>query len=174
MPAGMFLHPSHLWLTVDPVGRVKVGLDELAQRLLGPLEGIRFPSVGRRVARGETLFSVQLGDTELPIFSPISGVLEATQVPYARAGSRCPNPESWICAVQPERLSEEIRPLRIAEEAARWLASEFARLREVLHGLHLRPAATLPDGGEPADALLRILEPRDRAVVVRGFLNREP
>lgn len=173
VPAGVFLSPSHLWLTIDPSGRVKLGLDELAQRLLGPLEAVRFPSVGRRIARGETLFSIQIGDTELPIASPVTGVLNATQVPNGGIVSDRTDPDAWIVTVEPERMGEEIRPLRLAEEAAAWLSNEFARLTEMLHGLHLRPAATLPDGGEPAAGLLRILRADDRDAVLRGFLLRD-
>lgn len=173
VPAGMFLSPSHLWVTIDPSGRVKVGLDELAQRLLGPLDVVRFPSVGRRIARGEVLFSVQMGDTELPITSPVSGVLHASQVPNGGMVSEGTDPDAWLVTMEPERMGEEIRPLRLAEDAASWLGGEFARLREVLHGLHLRPAATLPDGGEPAEGLLRILEAKDRDAVLRGFLLRD-
>lgn len=172
VPAGVFLSPSHLWLTIEPSGRVKVGLDELAQRLLGPLDAVRFPSVGRRIARGETLFSVQMGEAELPIASPVSGVLHATQVPNGGMVSEGTDPDAWLVAVEPERMGEEIRPLRLAEEAASWLSNEFARLRETLHGLHLRPAATLPDGGEPAEGLLRVLDAKDRDAVLRGFLLR--
>jgi glycine cleavage system H lipoate-binding protein len=173
VPAGVFLSPSHLWLTIEPSGRVKVGLDELAQRLLGPLDVVRFPSVGRRVSRGETLFSVQMGEAELPIASPVSGVLHATQVPNGGMVSEGTDPDAWLVSIEPERMGEEIRPLRLAEEAASWLATEFARLRDTLLGLQLRPAATLPDGGEPAAGLLRILEAKDRDAVLKGFLLRD-
>jgi glycine cleavage system H lipoate-binding protein len=172
MPSGMFLHPSHLWLTIDPQGRVRVGLDELAQRLLGPIQGVRFQTAGQRIARGDTLFSIQVGDAEIPMTSPVSGVLEKTQIPaHGRTGT---DPESWLCSLQPEKLGEEIRPLRLAEEAASWLTGEFARLRETLHGLRLSPAmATLPDGGEPVDGLLLFLDGPGRDTVVRSFFVRE-
>lgn len=171
VPAGMFLHPSHLWLTIDPRGRVRIGLDELAQKLVGRLDVVRFKQAGQRISRGDTLFSVQVGDMEVPIASPISGVVEATQVPTGDGSGT--DPEKWICAVQPDDLSVEIRPLRIAGEAAAWLASEFARLRETLHGLRLATVPTLPDGGEPADGLLQVLKATDRDAVLRGFLTRE-
>ncbi len=172
MPAGMFLHPSHLWLTIDPQGRVKVGLDELAQRLIGPIDGVRFQSDGQRIARGDTLLSIQVGDTEVPIASPVSGVLEKTQIPAnGRTGT---DPDAWLCSLQPEKLGEEIRPLRLAEDAASWLAGEFVRLREALHGLRLSPAmATLPDGGEPADGLLRFLDAPGRNALIHSFFVRE-
>jgi glycine cleavage system H lipoate-binding protein len=173
VPSGVFFSPSHLWLTIEPSGRVKVGLDELAQRVLGPLEAVRFPSIGRRVSRGETLFSLQIGDTEVPIAAPVSGTLRATQVPNGGLASGRTDPDDWFVTIEPEKMGEEIRSLRLAEEAATWLSSEFKRLTETLHGLHLRPAATLPDGGEPAEGLLWVLEARDRDVVLKGFLHRD-
>ena len=174
VPGGVFVHPSHLWITIDPRGRVKIGLDELAQKLLGPLEAVRFPAAGRRVVRGETLFSVHVGDVEIPIPSPITGVLESTQVP-ADGSVLATDPESWICAIKPERLAEEIRPLRIAEDAARWMGAEFGRLREMVQSLRLSPAAVglLPDGGELADGLLRVLPASERDIVIREFIIKE-
>jgi glycine cleavage system H lipoate-binding protein len=171
VPAGVFLHPSHLWLTIDPRGRVRIGLDELAQKLVGRLEVVRFKQTGQRVNRGDTLFSVQLGDMELPIASPVSGIVEATQVPPGNLTGT--DPELWLCSVQPDDLSAEIRPLRIAGEAASWLQSEFARLRETIHGLRLAAVPTLPDGGEPTDGLLRVLQGKDRDVVLQEFLIHE-
>ncbi|MDM7914695.1 MAG: hypothetical protein QUU85_05435 [Candidatus Eisenbacteria bacterium] len=168
MPAGMFLHPSHVWLTVAADGRVHVGLDELAERLFGPIDEVRFAAEGSRIERGQTLPSVVIGNQEIPISSPVSGVLLETQRP--EGGSDLPDPSRWLCTLKAERLGEEIRPLRIAEDATAWLAAEFARLRESLHGLRAEVAAALPDGGEPAHGLLRALDPSSRQKLVHEFL----
>jgi glycine cleavage system H lipoate-binding protein len=171
MPGGMFVHPSHVWLTVDPQGLVRVGLDELAQRLLGRVESVRFPAQGMRIEAGQTLFTVQLGSATVPIPAPVTGTIEASQIPQDGSG---PRPEAWMVAIRPERLGEEIRPLRVAEEAGRWLAREFGRLSEVLHGLRLAPAAaTMPDGGEPVDGLLKVLDEGGRQVVVHEFFGAQ-
>lgn len=169
MPGGMFVHPSHVWLTLEPQGLVRVGLDELARRLLGRIETVRFQAPGTRVAAGQPLFTVQVGALSVPIPSPVTGLVEASQVPTEGA---MPRPEAWMVALRPERLGEEIRPLRLAEDAGRWLASEFRRLSEVLHGLRLAPAAaTMPDGGEPVEGLLGVLDAGGREVVLHEFLG---
>lgn len=171
MPGGMFVHPSHVWLTVEPQGLVRVGLDELAQRLVGPVQSVRFPAQGMRVEAGQTLFTVQVGPATVPIPAPVTGTVESSQLPQAGVGA---NPEAWMVAIRPERLGEEIRPLRVAEEARRWLVREFGRLSEVLHGLRLAPAAaTMPDGGEPVDGLLGVLDEGGRQVVVHEFFGAQ-
>jgi glycine cleavage system H lipoate-binding protein len=156
---------------VDPQGLVRVGLDELAQRLLGRVESVRFPAQGMRVEVGQPLFTVQVGPAAVPIPAPVTGIVEASQIPQSGPGTR---PEAWMVAIRPERLGEEIRPLRVAEEAGRWLATEFGRLSEVLHGLRLSPvAATMPDGGEPVDGLLGVLDDGGREVLVHEFFGAQ-
>jgi glycine cleavage system H protein len=168
MPGGMFVHPSHVWLTVEPQGLVRVGLDELAQRLLGRVETVRFPAPGTRVVAGEPLFTVQVGTFIVPIPSPVTGVIDASRVP---SEGSLPQAEGWMVALRPERLGEEIRLMRLAEDAGRFLASEFRRLSETLHGLRLAPAATMPDGGEPIGGLLAVLDDGAREVLVHEFLS---
>jgi glycine cleavage system H lipoate-binding protein len=169
MPAGMYLHPSHLWATVDPEGRVRLGFDELAQKLIGRIETARFLAKGMHVEKGETLFSVQVGSIEIPFASPVSGTVRETRVPDGEAGAR---PDAWLCTVEPDRLAEDIRPFRLAEEAGAWLGMEFQRLRESIHALRLRPAmaGALPDGGEPVEGLLKVLDSEGRDHLVRDFL----
>lgn len=169
MPAGMYLHPSHLWATIDPEGNVRLGFDELAHKLIGPIETARFLAKGMQVRKGETLFSVQIGNIEIPFAAPVSGTVCETRVPEGAASAQ---PDAWLCTIAPNRLAEDIRPFRIAEEARAWLSQEFQRLRESIHALQLRPAmaGSLPDGGEPVDGLLRVLDAEGRDQLVRGFL----
>ncbi len=170
MPSGLFVHPNHVWLTVEPAGNVRVGLDALARKLVGAIDSVRFAEAGKAIKRGETLFWVKGGDVEVPFASPVSGVVQTTQVPAA--GAMGNDPSAWFATVKPERLGFEIRSLRVAEDAASWLRAEFQRLGESLHGLRLQTAGALPDGGEPADGLLRVLDAAGREVLLRGFLAR--
>jgi len=98
-------------------------------------------------------------------------VIEATQLPAS--GARGNDASAWFVSVKPERLGFEIRSLRVAEDAASWLKAEFRRLSEALHGLRLQTAGALPDGGEPADGLLRVLDAASREELLRGFLARQ-
>jgi glycine cleavage system H lipoate-binding protein len=171
MPSGLFVHPNHVWLSVEPSGDVHVGLDELARKLVGAIDSVRFADTGKAIKRGETLFWVKAGDMEVPFASPVSGMVQSTQLPGS--GVRGNEAAAWFAAVKPERLGFEIRSLRVAEDAAAWLRAEFRRLSETLQGLRLQTAGALPDGGEPADGLLRVLDAASREELLRGFLARK-
>ena len=171
MPSGLFVHPNHVWLSVEPSGNVRVGLDELARKLVGAIDSVRFTEPGQAIKRGETLFWVKTGDVEVPFASPVSGMVQTTQLPAS--GARGNDASAWFAAVKPERLGFEIRSLRVAEDAQSWLRAEFRRLSEALLGLRLQTAGALPDGGEPADGLLRALDAASRETLLRGFLARQ-
>ena len=171
MPSGLFVHPNHVWLSVETSGNVRVGLDELARKLVGAIDSVRFADTGKAIKRGETLFWVKAGELEVPFASPVSGVVQTTQLPAG--GARGNDASAWFASVKPERLGFEIRSLRVAEDAAAWLRAEFRRLGEALHGQRLQTAGALPDGGEPADGLLRELDAASREELIRGFLSRQ-
>ena len=48
-------HPSHSWARVRGTNAI-VGVDDLVESTLGPVEVVELPPVGRRVERGERLF----------------------------------------------------------------------------------------------------------------------
>jgi glycine cleavage system H lipoate-binding protein len=170
MPAGLFVDAHHAWISLTAEGKVRVGLDELARKLTGAIDSVRFAETGKRIARGETLMWVKAGNITVPVVSPVSGIVEATQLPDPNAKGT--DAGAWLVSMKPERLGFEIRALRVAEEAAAWMKGEFRRLTESLHGLRAATAGAVPDGGEPADGLLRELDRDERDTIVRDFLTK--
>jgi biotin carboxyl carrier protein len=85
MPAGLFVDAHHAWISLTAEGKVRVGLDELARKLTGAIDSVRFAETGKRIARGETLMWVKAGNITVPVVSPVSGIVEATQLPDPNA-----------------------------------------------------------------------------------------
>ncbi|MBI5487452.1 MAG: hypothetical protein HY905_08980 [Deltaproteobacteria bacterium] len=171
MPAGLFVDARHSWVALEPDGRVRVGLDGLARKLVGTIDEVRFVAQGKRLARGETLMWVRAGEVEIPVASPVTGVVEATQVPAADANGT--DAAAWFVSLLPERLGFEVRAWRVAEEAAVWMKAEYRRLSEALVRTRAATANAMPDGGEPADGFIRHLDAKSRDEILRGFLTRE-
>ena len=51
-PAGVYLLPGHTWVKIEPSSTVRVFLDDFALRLLGPLDQIQAPLMGKQLEQG--------------------------------------------------------------------------------------------------------------------------
>lgn len=136
--------PGHTWIRSAPDG-MRVGLDDLAQRLLGGTDAVQLAAPGTVVAEGEAAGVVHCGDKWGTIASPVTGTVTAVNEDVARDPSlihREPYTRGWLFTIAPARDSARVRH---GESARAWLADEAARLTRFLErDLGLAAA----DGGE--------------------------
>lgn len=131
--------PGHTW--VRQAGeRMRVGLDDLALRLLPNVGSFKSAGAGKAVAAGETLFVLKLGEVEVEIPSPIAGKITAANDDAPRDVRK-----SWFVELEPTGDAHKALPR--GEAARAWLTSEAGRLEGFAeHELGLAAA----DGGEVA------------------------
>lgn len=67
------LHPGHSWARIDR--DVAVGVDDLVQAALGPVEGVELPADGTHVSRGQRLFRLRHGERTVDVPSPVAGTV---------------------------------------------------------------------------------------------------
>lgn len=174
-----FYAPSHVWAAVENDGRVRLGLDDFAQQLLGPVFRVVLPKPGSDVKRGDPLasFTNQIGAFQVE--SPLEGtVLWSNHQLLNRPGlvNRAPHSLGSLMVLEPTELSVALRNLKFGEKAQDWLAGESERLSASLLALieARRPEVgeTLQDGGTPSPELLRWMRSDpDFVKVVRRFLK---
>ncbi|MCC7388583.1 MAG: glycine cleavage system protein H [Phycisphaerales bacterium] len=68
------VHPGHSWAWIGDE-EVVVGVDDLAQAELGPIEEVSLPRQGSRVHQGEPLFTIRHGARIIEIPAPVSGTV---------------------------------------------------------------------------------------------------
>jgi glycine cleavage system H protein len=157
LPGDVLLHPGHTWARAGAGGLVEVGLDELASRLLGPVE-LELPAAGAALAQGSPALSAADGGRRVGLLSPLDGtVAEVNPAAASGAWQREPYAGGWLLKVRPARLEANARQLLSGEAARRWLeqAGE-ALLSRASHG---PLGAVLADGGTPVHGIARELEP---------------
>lgn len=152
LPGGVFLSPAHLWVGLLPAGLARVGLDPLIRAVLGKPDRVAAPTPGTRVQRGDPLFSARWGSRSILFRSPLAGTVQA-----AAADSAPLDEEGWVLTVEPAHAKTDLGLLPLAEEARRWFAQEWSRLREFItvQSLQAAPATLMPDGGSPAEGWMR-------------------
>lgn len=148
---GVFWKPSlayaatHAWVKRTWGRGVKVGLDDVARRILAGVSDVMLPPVGAKLRRGDLLAAVRCGERMVAIPSPVDGIVIARngalmgrpglleQEPY-RAG--------WMVRV--ETTGQASDALRKGAAARTWLREENLRLG---HFMESRLGLAAADGG---------------------------
>ena len=67
LPEGFFVHRGHSWARPEEGELVRVGIDDFAQKLVGPIQAIQVPPVGSTITQGETGWTLTVDSRRVPI-----------------------------------------------------------------------------------------------------------
>jgi len=130
VPAGVFISPQHAWAKIEMNGTVRIGVDDLIRKLFGKVVHVELPEKGKKLTRGETLFSVNFGDYSLEVPAPLSGKVTSANTEHAEHPEWLaikPFELGWICAIEPADLAGELPALKIGRDAVDWYQQELDR-----------------------------------------------
>jgi glycine cleavage system H lipoate-binding protein len=175
---GVFYHPLHVWARIEDEGRVRIGLDDFAQRLVGAVYAVLLPAPGTGVQAGESCWRIthRCGGTDL--VSPVTGTIHKINHKLREdpvALNRDPYGEGWSMLVEPQGLGVALRQLAFGHRARSWLGRSVELLTDRIAELSRREAPalgpTMHDGGTlPAD-FTRILDPTQSRKLIDSFLT---
>lgn len=149
--------PHHSWARRGDDGRVAVGVDDLLQKVFGPVDEVVLPEVGAQVRAFEPLLTLRRGARTLVVRAPVDGTVRAVNETLKldpELVNRAPYGDGW--AVSLEAPKRALANLRVGKDAAGWLRGELDRLVAAV----AEPALvrTLQDGGPIAPAFFRDLD----------------
>jgi glycine cleavage system H lipoate-binding protein len=151
---GLAYAPGHTWVKEEG-SSLKVGLDDLAQKILPWTVAVELPPAGRMVKEGEPVATLSCGDRQVQVAAPTSGRIVAVNPEVVREPTLAKSENygnGWLFAIEPE--GREWKSLPAGERARSWLRAEGERLNR-FYEVQLGMAAA--DGGElvgPPDTLL--------------------
>lgn len=157
IPEGLFYHQGHGWLRPEPGSIGVVGLDDFAQKLVGPVDSVELPGVGDRLAQGDKGWSLVVGSVKIPMLSPVDGEVVAVNQEVLRSPGILgadPYGKGWLFKVRSPRIAADIRNLLSGKLARSWMENALSMLHP-MNPEHLGPV--LQDGGLPVEGLARIL-----------------
>lgn len=163
-PANLFLDSGHTWVEVKPSGAAMIGVDGLAQKLIGRIDDVVLPEVGKSVKRGDVLFAVKQDNHRAAFASPIDGevVMVDRELPWhPEMIQDDPYREGWVCSVKPKNLAHNLKHLVAADEAKAWLKKEAQRFQEFFAAQtldHMQLGQVLQDGGQLAGGVLEFAD----------------
>lgn len=130
VPAGVFISPQHAWAKIELNGMVRIGPDDLIRKIFEKIDHVNLPETGRTIEKGETLFSMQYGDYQLEIPSPLSGKITSVNSEHAEHPEWLaikPFELSWMCGIEPSDLAAELPGLSIGRDSINWYQGEIDR-----------------------------------------------
>lgn len=152
IPQGLYLHPGHTWVKIESSATVRVGLDDFALRLLGPLEKVSAPYIGQEIRQGRGDFEARRGERKARFLSPVTSVVTAFNTRLMETSGQPANADpyaaGWVLQAHSDSLRGELKNLMIGDETKTFYAREVERLYEEIEAAAGPLAA---DGGYLAE-----------------------
>ena len=171
IPHGFYLHPGHTWVKIEEGAAVRVGLDDFALRLLGPLDQIQAPLMGKQLEQDRADIYLNREGNEAKLLSPVSGVvtdINPVLREHGNRGSEDPYSEGWILRLHCANLRQDLKNLMIGDQAGEFIDQEVDRLYEVIEETAGPLAA---DGGYLGDDIFGNLPQIGWQKLTREFLR---
>jgi glycine cleavage system H protein len=178
VPDNILFHQGHAWVHIEESqpGIVKVGMDDFAHKMAGPM-GIRNnPTVGSVIKQGERGWSLQDGEKSVDMLSPVSGeVIEINtallaerekESPKTTAMENDPYDQGWILKVKPENFDRERKGLLGGTLARKWMEEEVEQLRSKISP---ELGAVMQDGGVPVAGMAKNIDGEEWDLLLKEF-----
>ncbi len=167
-------HPTHSWTRMTRSGAV-VGVDDLVQATLGPVEAVELPRVGSHVEQGERLFCLRRGNRSVEVRAPISGtVLTRNEALLQRPEliNTEPFTDGWAVRLRADKQGGRQHLLQ-GREARSWYRREIDRLLRTM-AADDSGISSLPDGGAFVSELYRQIDDKAWNRLTETFFSIDP
>jgi glycine cleavage system H lipoate-binding protein len=169
VPAELYFHPGHAWARMDG-GKATVGLDDFAQKLVGPIRALKLPKPGSQLRQGERAFKLLVGDKEIDLLSPVDGKVASINRDLGESTSPLktdPYGTGWLVQVDVDRPEADRKNLLHGRQAQRWMDGAWEDLQKRMGAESHAMAA---DGGTPVDGLAQAIDPEHWDALARTLL----
>lgn len=166
---GLLYAPGHTWVRREK-GQARVGVDDLAQKILPWAVSVRLPKPGTALLAGAPAAVISAGGQEAVIRAPITGVVTAVNPMVVLEPSLVKSDayaRGWLFAMRPES-DGALQGLKGDGEAQAWMTAESLRLDR---WLETRLGIAAADGGELVDPVAAHLEPQAWKELTESFLR---
>lgn len=168
---GRYFHPRHLWVSApaEVDGEARVGVDDFAQKIIGPVDRVSAPAEGSLLRENSAMFLVHSGTRTVRMIAPADGIIRTVNRKLETDPglvNRDPYKEGWVLSMQV--TGDAIGRLYHGSVARKWLEWEVERLhRAFSQDLGL----TATDGGESLPDLSVRLNDAQWGRIVALFLG---
>ena len=171
VPTTSFLHRGHTWVALENAGRVRIGLDDFSQKVLGPPDKINFPDIGEEIHSDEVALILSRQGNKAAVLAPLNGVIEAVNPKVRQKPSLVhedPYGEGWLFVVTPSNLKPDLEKMLFGQCNVAWVDHESHRLLGMIESA---AGVTLPSGGVIIDDVFGAFPQLGWKRLVQEFLH---
>jgi glycine cleavage system H lipoate-binding protein len=172
LPEGFYYHQGHSW-AIPQGGLVKVGVDDFAQKMIGPINTVDVPPVGSSMEQGVVGWRFHVDSRTIGMLSPVKGeVVEINKAVFENPDiiNQDPYGEGWLMRIRPFQKDAGFRNLLTEKLAQAWAAMSADALMERMAG---EAGIVYQDGGAPVTGIARVLDPDNWDGLVKEFFLTE-
>lgn len=172
IPQGFYFHKGHTWIKVEEGSEVRIGLDDFAAKVFGPMDRVEAPLMGKEVRQGRKDISIGRGTKTAKLLSPVTGVVVETNNRLRTQGEPTgmdPYSDGWVARIHSDNLRQDLRNLMMGDETTSFMRQESNRLHEAIE--EAAPLAT--DGGFVASDIVGSVPEIGWEKLVSLFLDRK-
>lgn len=151
VPTTIYLHQGHTWVMMENCGRVRIGLDDFSQKVLGPADEINLPYPGQLLQHDKGMLELARGRKKAAVLAPLNGFVEVVNTKVRdnpALAHEDPYGEGWLFVVNPTNLKADLERLLFGRANVAWIENESHMLLGMLESA---AGATLPSGGTIID-----------------------
>ncbi len=175
VPAGLFIAPEHTWVGLEMDGSVRIGLDDLAQKLVGSIDEILLPKSGQKIKKGAPVFTLVQAGRTLPFPSPISGIVRTVNSEikeHIELLNMKPYELGWLCRVEAADLATDLRGLRIGANAVSWYQKEVDKFMEAVRNISAEERGSREESNGSEQETVADVNGHDWEAFSRSFLQK--
>lgn len=153
LPGNVRFHLGHTWALRESPTLVRVGIDELAARMIGKADGILLPRRGQWIRQGQKIFSIFKEGSKTELVSPIEGEVTSVNEKVLNDPSlldRDPYGDGWLLTVISPDAETNFRNLMGGNLARQWMVEEASRLSTRMPAL---TSVAVPHNGDESSDL---------------------
>ena len=171
VPENVRFHQGHTWALSESPNLVRVGMDDFASKLIGPVDGVSLPQRGQWIRQGQKILSFKRNGVSVDMLSPIEGsVADINESIAANPGAAGKDPygEGWLVTVQSPDAKTNFRNLMGGALARWWMEESVGRLQKRLPAT-MGSLALAQDGGIASDNLAAGIADEEYLKITREF-----
>ncbi len=135
IPRGLQYSKNHVWTHLNKSGDALLGIDDLLNHLVGPVEIEPVQSEGTSIKKGDKLAELHKDGKKLELVSPISGKLLSYNTLLLNDPSLInsePYDKGWLAQIEPHSWTRESSEFVTGEDAVNWESEEFVKFKDFM------------------------------------------